>query len=327
MKLLICVGTRPEFIKVKSLVENLDNVKTLFTGQHQHLVQDINFDYNIKINNKNNNRLNDIICSILEANYIFDDITHILVQGDTTSVMALALTAYNNGKKVIHLEAGLRTYNIYDPYPEELNRQIVSRIADINLCPTEYNKENLLKENIPGQIYVTGNTGLDNIDRSNCEYGNKVLITMHRRDNHHIMYEWFKTISKIAKKYSDLEFILPLHPNPNVKKHKHLLEGVKVIDPIPHNDLIKILKCSRFIITDSGGLQEEGSFLNKKVIVCRRTTERPESVGIHSIMCPYPDELEQIVDDIYNNYEIDARCPYGDGFAWKKIKEIIEENI
>jgi UDP-N-acetylglucosamine 2-epimerase len=141
------------------------------------------------------------------------------------------------------------------------------------------------------------------------------------------MYEWFKTISKIAKKYSDLEFILPLHPNPNVKKHKHLLEGVKVIDPIPHNDLIKILKCSRFIITDSGGLQEEGSFLNKKVIVCRRTTERPESVGIHSIMCPYPDELEQIVDDIYNNYEIDAQCPYGDGFAWKKIKEIIEENI
>ena len=327
MKLLICVGTRPEFIKVKSLVKNLDGVKTLFTGQHQHLVKDINFDYKIRINNKNKNRLNDIICSILESNYIFEDITHILVQGDTTSVMALSLAAYNNGKKVIHLEAGLRTNNIYDPYPEELNRQIVSRISDINLCPTEYNKKNLLKENVPGQIYVTGNTGLDNIDKSNCVYDNKVLITMHRRDNHHIMDKWFEKISKIAKKYNDLEFIIPLHPNPNVTKHKNLLECVKVIDPIPHDELIEILKCSRFIITDSGGLQEEGSFLNKKVIVCRRTTERPETVGIHTTMCPYPKELEQIVDNIYHNYKIDAPCPYGDGYAWKKIKEILEEII
>ena len=329
MRLLICFGTRPEYIKVKSLIDKLPSdkiiVKTLFTGQHVDLVKNVNFDHILKISNNSDNRLNNIVTSILSYDHIFNDVDYVLVQGDTTSAMALALSAFHFGKKVIHLEAGLRTGNKYDPYPEELNRQLISRIADINLCPTKQNKQHLLKENITSQIYVTGNTGLDNIDKSGCIYGNKVLITLHRRDNHQIMDQWFHVLSALAQKYPDLEFIIPLHPNPNVQKHKKLLKGVTVMKPIDHLSLIKLLKECKFVISDSGGLQEEASFLNKKIIVCRRTTERPETINSHSIMCFWPNQLENIVDNIYHNYKIDAECPYGDGYAWKKICDVLKK--
>jgi UDP-N-acetylglucosamine 2-epimerase (non-hydrolysing) len=305
------------------LIDNLQNTKTLYIGQHVDLIDNINCDYLINIDNTNNNRLNDIVCSILKHNHIFNDITHVLVQGDTTSVMAVAISAFHNGVKVIHLEAGLRTNNIYNPFPEECNRQLVSRIASIHLCPTEFNKTNLLNENIKGDIFVTGNTGLDNIDKSDTAYGNTVLITLHRRDNHHIMDRWFIELSKLAKKYKDIDFIFPVHPNPNVQKHKHLLVDVNVVKPINHDELIYILKNCKFVITDSGGIQEESSFLNKKVIVCRKTTERPESIGTHSILCNTPENLDSIVSDVYLNYKIDSPCPYGDGEAWKKIKHIL----
>jgi UDP-N-acetylglucosamine 2-epimerase (non-hydrolysing) len=217
------------------------------------------------------------------------------------------------------LEAGLRSNDIKDPYPEEANRQLISRIADIHLCPTEFNKENLLKEQIKGEIYVTGNTGLDNIDREGCEYGSQVLITMHRRDNHELMGHWFNTIEKIANKYPDIEFLIPLHPNPNVQQHKGLFKKVKVVEPMTHEELIEYMKKCKFVISDSGGLQEECSLLNKKIIVCRKTTERPETVGIHSFMCSSPDKLGGLVDEINDNYEINALCPYGNGESWKNI--------
>lgn len=324
MKLLICFGTRPEYIKVRSLIENME-VKTMFTGQHINLLKGVKVDYRIKIEDKTRNRLNDIVSSIMSRSDIFEEVTDVLIQGDTTSAMAVALSAFHNKCRVIHLEAGLRTHDIHDPFPEEMNRQLISRMATINLCPTEWNKENLRREGVSGKIVVVGNTGLDNIEKEGCNYGSTVLITMHRRDNHAMMKEWFQTISKIAKKYEDLEFIIPIHPNPNVMKHIDKLEGVTVIEPIPHNKLIKILKEVRFVISDSGGLQEEASYLNKKIIVCRRGTERPESMGTHSILCKYPNELEAIVEEIHNNYEIEKECPYGDGKAWKKIKDYINE--
>jgi UDP-N-acetylglucosamine 2-epimerase (non-hydrolysing) len=324
MNILICFGTRPEYIKVKSLIDNLNNVKTLFTGQHVDLVKDNNIDYKIRIDNDCGNRLNDVVCSVLNSGDIFRDVKYVLVQGDTTSALAIALSAFHHKKKVIHLEAGLRTNDMNDPFPEEMNRQLISRIASINLCPTTFNRDNLLKENVQGSIHVTGNTGLDNIDKTGCTYGNKVLVTMHRRDNHLLMGQWFQEISHLANKYTDLEFIIPLHPNPNVQKHRDKLKGVTVIDPLPHNELVEIMKRCRLAISDSGGLQEELSFLNKKIIVCRRTTERPETVGKHSVMCSNPINLESMFDRVYNNYEIDAPCPYGDGNSWKKIKEVLE---
>ena len=323
--ILVCFGTRPEYIKVKSLIDNLQNIRTCFTGQHIDLIKGISVDYQLDmVENMSENRLNNIICNILKYNHIFENIDYVLVQGDTTTALAIALSAFNNGKKIIHLEAGLRSNNLNDPYPEEANRQIISRIANIHLCPTEFNKKNLLDEKVNGTIKVIGNTGLDNISKEGCEYENKVLITLHRRDNHEIMDKWFIELEKIANKYSEIEFLIPLHPNPNVQKYKYIFEKVKVIEPLSHDLLIEYLKKCRFIISDSGGLQEECSYLNKKIIVCRKTTERPESVGIHSFMCESPDKLSTLVDEINMNFAIDQECPYGNGESWKNI---IDENI
>jgi UDP-N-acetylglucosamine 2-epimerase (non-hydrolysing) len=321
--ILICLGTRPEYIKVKSLIENLSNIKTCFTGQHKDLLQNIEVDYKLSMNKElSENRLNNIFSNILSYN-IFDDIEYVMVQGDTSTACAIALSAFNHGIKIIHLEAGLRSGNLKDPYPEEMNRQVIGRLADIHLCPTEFNKENLMKENVSGEIHVVGNTGLDNISKEGCEYNNQVLITMHRRDNHHNMDKWFQELEKLADKYSDIEFIIPLHPNPNVQKHRDIFKKVKVVEPMNHNDLIEYVKKCKFVISDSGGLQEECSYLNKKIIVCRKTTERPESIGTHSFMCGEPELLIELVHKIINNYYVNAECPYGNGESWRKILDII----
>jgi len=329
MKLLICFGTRPEYIKVKSLIDNIYNIKTCFTGQHIDLIKNIKVDYNLNIDHDiSENRLNNIFGNIMRHSYIFDNIDYVLVQGDTTTACAIAISAFNHGKKIIHLEAGLRSNDLYDPYPEEMNRQVISRLASVNLCPTEFNKQNLLKENVNNNtIYVVGNTGLDNISKNGCIYGKYVLITLHRRDNHDMMDLWFNEIEQLANKYNDLDFIIPIHPNPNVQKHKHIFNKVTVVDPLSHDQLISIIKECRFVISDSGGLQEECSYLNKKIIVCRRTTERPETVGTHSIMCSYPKELNNIVDYVYHNYEINSLCPYGNGDSWMKINKVFDKLI
>lgn len=328
MRILISFGTRPEYIKVKSLIDNLPKhnieVKTVFTGQHMDLLKNINHDYSFDIIHYSNNRLNDIICSIMKYSDIFKGFDYVLVQGDTTSALAIALSSFNNGIKVIHLEAGMRTFDKYNPFPEEMNRKLISSIAEIHLCATENNKNNLIKENILNNINVVGNTGLDNIDKSGCHYGNIVLVTMHRRENHDIIDQWFKELSKIAEKYSDLEFVIPLHPNPNIQKHKNLLKNIKIIDSLCHKDMIDLMKKTRFVISDSGGLQEEASFLNKKIVICRKVTERTEILGTHGILCKYPSKLENIISQVYNNYKIDKDCPFGDGYAWKKILKILE---
>lgn len=324
MSILVCFGTRPEYIKVKSLIDNLENIKTCYIGQHMDLIKNVEADYKIDIkHDESDNRLNNIIVNIMKRNEIFNDIEYVLIQGDTTSALGMSISAFNNGKKVIHLEAGLRSGNNKDPYPEEMNRQLISRITDIHLCPTENNKNNLIKENVEGDIYIVGNTGLDNINKEGCEYGNKVLITMHRRDNYELMEEWFREIERIANKYNEIEFMIPIHPNPNVKKHRYIFNKVKVVEPMTHEEIIDYVKKCRFVISDSGGLQEECSYLNKKIIVCRKTTERPESIGIHSFMCEEPKKLELMINNIMENYEVKSECPYGDGRSWYKIKNNI----
>jgi UDP-N-acetylglucosamine 2-epimerase (non-hydrolysing) len=323
--ILICFGTRPEYIKVKSLIEHLPNKKICFTGQHPDLLQDIQVDYKLQINSTTENRLNEIVINIMKHTNIFENIEYVLVQGDTTTAFAIAISAFHNNKKVIHLEAGLRTNNIEDPFPEEANRQIISRLAKIHLCPTESNKQNLLNEGInESKIFVVGNTGLDNIDKSNCVYDNKVLITLHRRNNLPIMGKWFMTLEKIAIDHPEIEFILPIHPNPEIQKHAHLLKHVKIIPPKSHSELIEIMKKTKCIISDSGGIQEEASFLNKKIIICRVDTERPEVLEHHGTLCKTPEELPEIFEYVNANYIVNERCPFGDGFAYKKINTIID---
>jgi len=274
------------------------------------------------------NRLDSVIqnCMNISDDW-FNGINYMLVQGDTTSVVGLSLSALHRGIKLIHLEAGLRTYDTSNPYPEENNRMIVSKIADIHLCPTENNKQNLLKENIsPNKIFVVGNTVLDNLVgyKDKVSYDNKILITLHRRENHHWIGQWFKEINELAKRYPVFEFILPLHPNPNVQKHKDILTNVKVIKPLSHEELIELLITTTLVITDSGGLQEECSFFEKNCLVCRKVTERPESLGITSWLIKSPEELADKVTHFLNHYnEQVGECPYGDGKSAEKICDIL----
>lgn len=329
MKLLIGYGTRPEFIKIKPLLNKLKNIidyKTVFTGQHLDIIDnDLKPDYILNILN-GENRLDNVLSSSLNQD-IFDGITHTLVQGDTTSALSLSLASFHRKIKVIHLEAGLRTYDYENPYPEEMNRQLISRISDINLCPTRLNSDNLKNEKVKGDIYVVGNTVLDNLVnlRNDCEYTDKVLITLHRRENHDIIKEWFSEINILAEKFPNLEFILPIHPNPNVQKFKNILQNVKVIKPLNHLDLLNILIKCKLIISDSGGLQEEASFFNKKIIVCRKITERPESINIHSFMCKEPKNLDEMFNYLIYNYKVDAFCPYGNGNSSEEIVKILKE--
>jgi UDP-N-acetylglucosamine 2-epimerase len=329
MKILFCLGTRPEWLKIKPLINLMDKSEydLFFTGQHEDLLNNVEFDYKVSVTNKNN-RLDDIMISCM-SNFPNQNYDYVLVQGDTGSALGCALASYNRKIKLIHLEAGLRTYDLENPYPEEAYRQIISRISDINLCPTNLSFENLISEKVTGKIFVVGNTVLDNIvdlkDKTN--YGNDVLITLHRRENHDIMNKWFESLNLISEKYKDLNFILPIHPNPNVQKHKHILnKNIKVVDPLNHNDLLNILVDCKFVITDSGGIQEEATFLNKKSIVCRKTTERPEGINTgHIILCENPSDLISYVDNIVKDYNINTECPYGDGRSSEKILKIIRE--
>jgi UDP-N-acetylglucosamine 2-epimerase (non-hydrolysing) len=326
MKILLCFGTRPEWLKIKPLLKVLDNYELLFTGQHPDLIKNIKTNYQIQIKDSTN-RLDQIISDCL-TQFPDGDFDAVLVQGDTGSSFACALAAFHKEKKIIYLEAGLRTYDLAHPYPEEGYRQMIARLSDINLCPTNISKDNLILEKTKGESFVVGNTVLDNLlpYKEKCEYTNKILVTLHRRENHELIPKWFKEINQLAKDNSSLEFILPLHPNPNVCVHKHLLTYVNVIDPLAHDVLLDILAKCKLVISDSGGLQEEGSFLNKKVIVCRQTTERPEGKRSgHLVMCSSPEKLVAIFGDLINNYRVDSRCPYGDGGSSEKIKKILNE--
>ena len=326
--ILLCFGTRPEWLKIKPIIHLLsrDEYKLLFTGQHPDLLKDIEVDYRIEVS-ESENRLDQLISDCM-LQFPKGDFNSVLVQGDTASAFACALAAFNRQLKIYYLEAGLRSYNMQHPYPEEAYRQMIARIADINLTPTELSKSNLDNEKVFGKKFVVGNTVLDNLveSKDQCEYQNKVLVTLHRRENHYWMDKWFVELEKLANKNPELEFILPIHPNPNVQKHRHLLSKVKIVEPLSHKELLKVLVKCKLVISDSGGLQEEGSFFNKKVIVCRTTTERPEAIETdHLYLCPTPEELPKLFGKLKENYYIDNICPYGDGKSSQKVVNIIRK--
>jgi UDP-N-acetylglucosamine 2-epimerase (non-hydrolysing) len=325
--LLICFGTRPEWLKVKPIINKLtkSSYKLLFTGQHDDLLNDIDFDYRIKITDWKN-RLDSIVSDCL-LQFPDGSFKGVLVQGDTASAFGCSLAAFHRKIKIYYLEAGLRTYNLQHPFPEEGYRQMISRISDVNFSPTQLSLNNLVQEKVHGLNFITGNSVLDNlVGNNNCSYENKVLITLHRRENHKLIKDWFTAINFLASKHPEIEFTLPLHPNPEVQKHKSILTNVTVIEPMTHEGLINLLVKCKLIITDSGGLQEEGSFFNKKVIVCRETTERPEGITSgHIIMCESPGYLENIFSKLIVNYEINEPCPYGQGNTSDLVNDLINK--
>lgn len=328
MKILAVYGTRPEYLKIKPVVEKSnDKIKTCFIKQHTNIIDFGKSDFSIEIENTCTNRLNSIFSQIfLKAEACFSEFDSILIQGDTATVAASALVAYHLKKKIIYLESGLRTYDLDNPYPEEGYRQMIARIADINLCPTKLSAKNLKKEKTKGEIYVVGNTSLDNLIeiKKHTTYDNKILITLHRNENLQIINDWLVEIDKFAKKHKELEFIFPVHPNPIIVEASKKLTSITTCEPLQHNNLLNILKDVRFVVTDSGGIQEEGSFLNKKIIVCRKTTERPEGIESgHLILCQHPKDFSSLAEIINSNYKIKKKCPYGDGKSSDKINYLI----
>ena len=323
--ILLCFGTRPEWLKIKPLIKLMDRseYKLLFTGQHPDLLKDVEVDYKINITTSDN-RLDSIISDCM-IQFPQGDFRGVLVQGDTGSAFGCALAAFNRQLRIYYLEAGLRSHDLNHPYPEEGYRQMISRISNVNFAPTQLSANNLIKEGAVGKVHIVGNSVLDNLVHfGEGTYENYVLVTLHRRENHEKMREWFLALNELAKNYKDLEFILPIHPNPNVKKHRDLLTHVTVVEPLEHEHLINTLKKCKLIISDSGGLQEEGSFFNKKVIVCRETTERPEGIYTgHLHLCYSPHKLKKIFGELIKNPYISTTCPYGDGHTSEKVLEIL----
>ena len=237
------------------------------------------FTKKIRINKSSKkNRLNSIISQITKG-IDLDNYDYIMIQGDTATTFGVALAAFNN-KKIIYVESGLRTFDFSNPFPEEGYRQMISRISDIHLCPTILSKKNLISEKNKGKIFVSGNTSLDNLltYKKDIQYTNTILITLHRRENLSQISNWFYALDNIAKKYKEIKFIFPIHKNIEINKHRNILKNIEVVENLPHEELMKIFVKAKLIITDSGGIQEEASFLNKKVIVCRKSTERPEGI-------------------------------------------------
>lgn len=361
-KIMLAFGTRPEAIKMCPLVNELKlrkNVKTIVcvTGQHRQMLDqvlktfEVKPDYDLSIM-KDNQTLFDITVTILkEIKTVLEkaDPDIVLVHGDTTTTFVTALACFYKQIPVGHVEAGLRTYNIYSPYPEEFNRQVVSIVSKYNFAPTELSKQNLLKEGKKeNTIYVTGNTAIDALkttvraDYKHAELiwakGSKlILLTAHRRENlGEPMMHMFRAIKRVCDEHSEVKVIYPIHMNPAVREAADLIFGqddrIHIIEPLDVIDFHNFLSRSYLILTDSGGIQEEAPSLGKPVLVMRDTTERPEGVKAGTLKLVGTDE-----ENIYCNFKLllenpieyqkmcRASNPYGDGYSSKRIADILLE--
>ena len=328
MRVGVAFGTRPEWIKVQPVVEALgDKAVIICTGQHESLLNEARWDIHLGTGQSaDGNRLDAILTNCLQR---FPEVglDALMVQGDTASVLGCALAAFHRGIEVVHLEAGLRSFDLLNPYPEEAYRQMVSRIAAINLAPTDLSGQRLVEERVPGEIHVVGNTVLDSLlpRKEDAHSYDTVLITLHRRENQDLMEDWCRELDACAEARPDLKFVFPAHPSPKVQEAVALLSRVEVIQPVGREALIDLILASVIVITDSGGIQEEVAFFNKKAIVCRKTTERPEGIGTgHTVLCGEPDNLLASFLTEVKNPIVDAPCPYGDGTSAARIVEILE---
>ena len=361
INVMVVFGTRPEAIKVAPVIKELEarpetNPIVCVTAQHREMLDqvlkefDIKTDYDLNIM-KQGQTLADITTRALVGlekviKTAKPDI--VLVHGDTTTTFAGALAAFYNSTIIGHLEAGLRTYDKFAPYPEEMNRQMVSVLADLHFAPTNKSRQNLLNEaKNKDNIYVTGNTAIDALkltikeDYSNPEIddilkeGRVILLTAHRRENIGVpMENIFKAVKKIADEYSDVKVIYPIHKNPKVREIANkIFDGdkkIRLIEPLDVIEFHNLMNKSYLILTDSGGIQEEAPSLGKPVLVLRDTTERPEGIEAGTLKLVGTDE-----EEIYNQTKIllenkeeyqkmsKASNPYGDGNASKKIVDAI----
>lgn len=346
--ILIAYGTRPEIIKLFPVIHELKAkgypFKTLFTGQQTDLYEDVKDlvptpDFSFAGSFRGRGKHNTLgmsfikICEASERLFVSHPFDVVVVQGDTTTAWALAQMAFYNGIKVSHVEAGLRTFDLQNPFPEELNRTLIGQVAHFNLAPTELAKENLLKLGARN-VYVTGNTIVDAVNYFKKRLAlktyrsNQVLVTLHRRENHAIMDRLFDELDNVAVNHPDLDFILPIHPNPNVNMHRERLKAgnVRVIQPVGYPDMLKLMSRARFMISDSGGIQEEATCFNKKVIIVRKVTERPEVVEM-GLGILAGQEIGKHIEWAKVPPGSPSKSPYGKGDAAKKIVRILSQNL
>ncbi len=363
-KVMLVFGTRPEAIKMCPLVNELkrrSGIRTLVcvTGQHRQMLDQVLEafavvpDYDLSIM-KERQTLFDVTTNILNRIREVLESEHpdvVLVHGDTSTTFVTALACFYLQIPVGHVEAGLRTYNIYSPYPEEFNRQAVSIISSWHFAPTELSKQNLLKEGkAEDTIYVTGNTAIDALkttvrkDYTHPELtwaaGSRlILITAHRRENlGEPMKHMFRAIRRVCDEHPDIKAIYPIHMNPAVRETADAILGgderIRIIEPLDVLDFHNFLARSYLVLTDSGGIQEEAPSLGKPVLVMRDTTERPEGIRAGTLKLTGTDE-----EVIYQNFRLlleepaeyekmsTASNPYGDGFASRRIADILEGNV
>jgi UDP-N-acetylglucosamine 2-epimerase (non-hydrolysing) len=369
IKLCVIFGTRPEAIKLAPLILNIKknnkkfNLVVINSGQHSTMLNqviklfNIQVDFNLKVMKKNQN-LSDLTSQLFKKIHnivAHNDFDMIVVQGDTTTALVGAMVAFYNRIEISHIEAGLRTFDLLNPFPEEMNRRFISSIATLNFAPTKIAKFNLMKENIsPKKIYITGNTVVDALDiykqKSFTDDNNKllkelgldhnkfnILLTCHRRES---FGQGIKniclSIKEIALKYQHTNIIFPVHLNPNIKNivlsYLNNCKNIHLVSPLDYRSLLFIMSKVDLIVTDSGGIQEEAPSFNVPVLVTRNFTERPE--GIHSGVArligtdkesvfKYIEKL--ITDQRFYRSMISKTNPYGDGKASKKIcKSILE---
>jgi len=362
MKILFVFGTRPEAIKLAPLILKLRSdfpgIKSTvcITAQHRQLLDDVlkffsievNYDLDIMLPNQSLSGLTARMINALDKVILDENPTVIIVQGDTTSAMVGALIGFYHKIKVAHIEAGLRSYNKVEPFPEEINRRIISQISDFHFAPTLIAKKALGSEKIHGYIQHSGNTVIDALllgiqkvnSNQNLYYDyfpflnqNKrfILTTVHRRENFGSPLENIcNAIRIIAEKFTDVNFVIPLHPNPNVREIIYLnllnTRGIYLVDPLPYDSLIWMIQHSYFVLTDSGGIQEEAPSLGKPVIVMRNVTERIEGVIAGNAILSGTDidalvaNMEKILlsEDEYKKMTSIIN-PYGDGKSSERI--------
>lgn len=366
MKVLFILGTRPDAIKLAPVIKSAQkkrNIKTLIciTSQHRHMLYpvlkffDVNPDYNFNLMRYNQSLYEFTSRAFKKLGLLIKDIKPdwIIVQGDTTTSFVGAMAGFYNRVKIAHVEAGLRTYNKFAPFPEEMNRILITRLADLHFAPTLLARDNLLKEGVPpGRIVVTGNTGIDallwakkrlaSLKKGRCfeeifngiNFSKKiVLITGHRRESFGRPFRQIcLALRDIARYFSEAEFIYPVHLNPNVRKPVfNMLKGIKnihLIEPLDYPSFIWLMNKSYLIITDSGGIQEEAPSLGKPVLVLREETERKEGVqaGVAELVGTDRNSIFKATSKLLTNHNYYSNMSkiinlYGDGKASKKILE------
>ncbi len=363
IKVAVIIGTRPEAVKMAPIIWQLKKqawaeTQVIISAQHRELLDEMlstfaiqpDVDLSVMQANQSLSALTARLCEKFDRLFSERKYDVVLTQGDTTTTFVCGLICFYHRIKFGHIEAGLRSYDLYQPFPEELNRVLASRMASWHFAPTLQEKKNLVKENIAADsIFITGNTVIDTLKimaaKTTIDYQNKypgkkiIIVTAHRRENFgEPLKNICESLLKLVRQFKDIVIIYPVHPNPNVNQTVYSLlsnqERVELLSPLNYSEFVNWLKAAYFILTDSGGIQEEAPALAKPVLVLRNTTERPEIIklGLGKLVGTDCNEIVKtasllLKDPVFYQSMAKGISPYGDGHAAEKIVKTIQQSF